>query len=220
MEELVIQELKKPLDASKVKTRSAGSATLSYVEGWYVIDEANRIFGHNNWTRETIDLIENTQPTKNTKGNFVVSFRAKVKVTACGVVREGVGFGSGINSDIHSAYEGAIKEAETDAMKRALMTFGYPLGLALYDKDRANVEEVIIKINEIQKKSLETMMDDAQVDKDAFLKAYDIVKLEDMPKDKFLDARAKIEEKKRRLEFIKAKQLTENKDANAEIPTA
>ncbi len=33
----------------------------------------------------------------------------------------------------------AIKEAETDAMKRALMTFGNPFGLALYDKDQANV---------------------------------------------------------------------------------
>ncbi|MDM7954732.1 MAG: Rad52/Rad22 family DNA repair protein [Cyanobium sp. CZS 25K] len=32
------------------------------------------------------------------------------------------------------AHESALKEAETDAMKRALMTFGHPFGLALYDK--------------------------------------------------------------------------------------
>ena len=38
------------------------------------------------------------------------------------------------------ANESAAKEAEPDAMKRALMTFGDPFGLALYDKDKANVE--------------------------------------------------------------------------------
>jgi hypothetical protein len=37
------------------------------------------------------------------------------------------------------ALESAAKEAETDAMKRALMTFGNPFGLALYDKTQANV---------------------------------------------------------------------------------
>src|SRR5262249_13193550 len=34
-----------------------------------------------------------------------------------------------------------VKEAETDAMKRALMTFGNPFGLALYDKDQTNVAD-------------------------------------------------------------------------------
>jgi hypothetical protein len=37
------------------------------------------------------------------------------------------------------AHESAIKEAETDAMKRALSTFGNPFGLALYDKEQQNV---------------------------------------------------------------------------------
>jgi DNA repair and recombination protein RAD52 len=41
--------------------------------------------------------------------------------------------------DLGQAHESAIKEAETDAMKRALMTFGNPFGLALYDKEQANV---------------------------------------------------------------------------------
>jgi len=38
-----------------------------------------------------------------------------------------------------SSIESAAKEAETDAMKRALMTFGNPFGLALYDKSKAHV---------------------------------------------------------------------------------
>lgn len=133
------RELGKPLDAKNVATREKGGQQLSYVEGWHVIAEANRIFGFGGWTRELIDLIENTAPTKNQRDNWVVSFRAKVRVTASGVVREGTGFGSGISKDIHDAYESAIKEAETDAMKRAFMTFGNPFGLALYDKSHANV---------------------------------------------------------------------------------
>lgn len=131
------KELEKKLDPANVKARP--DSGMSYLEGWHTIAEANRIFGFDGWDRETIELIENTPPTKNSKGNNVVSFRAKVRITVGGIHREGTGFGSGISFDIHTAYEGAIKEAETDAMKRALMTFGNPFGLALYDKTKANV---------------------------------------------------------------------------------
>ena len=41
--------------------------------------------------------------------------------------------------DLGLAHESALKEAETDAMKRALMTFGNPFGLALYDREQRNV---------------------------------------------------------------------------------
>lgn len=136
-----IRELEKPLDRAHVAKREKGGQQLSYVEGWHVIAEANRIFGFDGWTRELVDLIENTQPTTNAKGNFIVSFRAKVRISVGGVVREGTGFGSGIARDIHDAYESAVKEAETDAMKRAFMTFGNPFGLALYDKSQANVAD-------------------------------------------------------------------------------
>lgn len=137
----IIRELQKPLDRAHVAQREKGGAQLSYVEGWHVIAEANRIFGFDGWTRELVDLIENTQPTQNQRGNHIVSFRAKVRVTALGVTREGTGFGSGVSRDIHDAYESAVKEAETDAMKRAFMTFGNPFGLALYDKTQANVAD-------------------------------------------------------------------------------
>ena len=110
--------LDKKLDPAHVKTRP--DSGMSYIEGWVAIAEADRIFGHDGWTRETVELTENTSPTKNQKGNNIVSFRAKVRVTAGSIVREGTGFGSGISADIHTAYEGAIKEAETDAMKRPL----------------------------------------------------------------------------------------------------
>ena len=55
------------------------------------------------------------------------------------IVREGCGSGHGLGLSLGEAHESAIKEAETDAMKRALMTFGNPFGLALYDREKRGV---------------------------------------------------------------------------------
>jgi len=145
------------LDASAVKTRQQAGRTLSYIEGWQAIAEANRIFGFDGWTRETLetrlvaeaarkigketDRNGNPQPQKDGWG---VSYIARVRVVVFAgdtiVTREGIGSGHGIDVDLGLAHESAIKEAETDSMKRALMTFGNPFGLALYDKTQENVE--------------------------------------------------------------------------------
>ena len=138
-------ELKKKLDPKHVSTRQQAGRTLSYVEGWHVIDTANRIFGFDNWSSHTEDLAELASTTyeKNGKTYHKVSYKARcvisVEMNGQTADREGYGFGSGISTDIHDAYEGAIKEAETDARKRAFMTFGNQFGLALYDKSQANV---------------------------------------------------------------------------------
>ena len=55
------------------------------------------------------------------------------------VCREASGSGHGIGATPGTAHESAIKEAETDAMKRALITFGNPFGLALYDPELRGV---------------------------------------------------------------------------------
>lgn len=144
----IIEDLSAPLDKKYVTTREKSGTKLAYVEGWHVIAEANRIFGPLNWSRETISCREVSRD-KNAKGNHVIGYEAKVRVTVHvtgegfvqQVVREGTGTGSGIARDIYDAIEGAAKEAETDAMKRALMTFGWCMGLALYDKNREHVAE-------------------------------------------------------------------------------
>lgn len=135
------------LDGAKVKTRSQAGQTLSYIEGWVAISEANRIFGFDGWSRETVDtrcVWEGTRTTRAGKELMTASYTARVRVTVRAggevIVREGTGAGSGMGSDGGEAHESAIKEAETDAMKRALMTFGNPFGLALYDKMQADVE--------------------------------------------------------------------------------
>jgi len=131
-------ELAKPLDRRHVKPPAPGKYG-DYVEGWHVIAEANRIFGFDGWSRETVDMIETNRELKGDKHH--VGYRCKVRVTAHGVVREGSAFGSGVSKNLGDAIESAVKEAETDAMKRALMTFGNPFGLALYDKSHANVAD-------------------------------------------------------------------------------
>jgi len=137
-------ELAAPLNRSHVKERKQAGRKLSYIEGWHAIAEANRIFGFDAWTRETFDVrcvAEHKRKIgQDGRDGWGVSYVAKVRVTVDDVVREGVGAGHGIDVDLGLAHESAIKEAETDAMKRALMTFGNPFGLALYDKEQANVE--------------------------------------------------------------------------------
>src|SRR5260221_1713679 len=138
-----------PLNADNVKERDQAGRTLSYLEGWRAIEEANRIFGFDGWDRQTVDLkLVAEHPRKigrasNQRDGWGVSYIAKVQVVvragATYVTREGTGVGHGIDVDCGLAHESAIKEAETDAMKRALITFGNQFGLALYDKAEANV---------------------------------------------------------------------------------
>lgn len=133
--------LNAPLDPKHVASRSQAGRALSYIEGWHAIAEANRIFGFDAWRRETIDIRQLGEPYGTPgKDTVRVNYMAKVRITVGDVVREGCGFGQGIDKDVGQAHESALKEAETDAMKRALMTFGNPFGLALYDKTQANVQ--------------------------------------------------------------------------------
>jgi len=136
-------ELAAKLHPSAVKSREQGGSRVSYIEGWHVIAEANRIFGFDNWTRETLDIKcvseREREIGKAKTPGWGVSYLCKVRVIVDGVAREGCGAGHGIDRDLGQAHESAIKEAETDAMKRAFMTFGNPFGLALYDKQQTNV---------------------------------------------------------------------------------
>jgi DNA recombination protein Rad52 len=124
-----------------VKTRSAQGATISYLEGWHVIAEANRIFGFDCWDRTT--LSPRCAWSETEAGQCAALYTTKVRITvrAAGevIMREGIGTGFGRARSPEAAHEIALKAAETDATKRALSTFGNPFGLALYDKGQAGV---------------------------------------------------------------------------------
>lgn len=135
--------LSSKLDGSKVATRTNGRMQLSYIEGFHAIEEANRIFGFDGWSYRVVDFSKVSEE-KNNNGNHVIGYQAVVEVVVYAgdktLHRQDVGYGSGIAKDLFSAFEGAGKEAVTDALKRALRTFGNPFGLALYDKKQVNVD--------------------------------------------------------------------------------
>ena len=43
------EQLNQPIDPKVVAFRKQGSMQLAYLESWYVINEANRIFGFDGW---------------------------------------------------------------------------------------------------------------------------------------------------------------------------
>ena len=141
--ETVTVELSKKLDPANVKPAKQFGPKGDYIEGWHAIAEANRIFGFDGWSYAIKDCkCVSERPReigKDKKPGFGVTYTVAVYVDAGGVRREDVGAGHGYDADCGLAHESAIKEAVTDALKRALRTFGNPFGLALYDKSRENV---------------------------------------------------------------------------------
>ena len=133
-----LQALRRGLNSRYVRTREANGRELSYIEGWYAISEANRIFGFDGWSRETVD--SRCVLARENRGSFLAIYVAKVRITVQAdgaiIVREGHGSGEGRGTSPGEVHDIALKAAETDATKRALATFGKPFGLALYRKDK------------------------------------------------------------------------------------
>lgn len=121
--------------AEAIKTRDENGRTFAYLEGWYVVREANRIFGVDHWDRITLT----TQCVWQGKhqGQPSCSYTARVRICiragAHSFVREGCGVGHGQGNHPGEAHGQALKAAETDATKRALATLGAPFGLTLYE---------------------------------------------------------------------------------------
>ena len=135
------QVLSYEIDANRIKSRVKGNLTLSYLEGFDVIEAANRVFGFGNWDY-SLTKLEQVSQELNQNQNHIICYKAIVKVTVYDtqhskqVSREDVGFGSGIAKTLADAHENGAKEATTDGIKRALKSFGNNFGLSLYDKSR------------------------------------------------------------------------------------
>jgi recombination DNA repair RAD52 pathway protein len=140
------------LDKANVKSRrGANGKVVAYLEAWHVIDVANEVFGFGNWDAETVEMNRVHEPVQispteeHPKGGIVVTYSARVRVTVYSqdgsrkVVRERSGGHRGFGPTVGQAVEDCIKAAETDATKRAFVTFGNIFGLALYDREQRNV---------------------------------------------------------------------------------
>ena len=135
------QVLAYELDSSRIKSRSKGNVSLSYLEGFDVIETANKIFGYGNWDYNITSLTQVSQELNHNQNN-VICYKAVINITvhdiqhSKSVTREDVGFGTGIAKTLADAHEGGAKEAVTDAIKRTLRSFGNQFGNSLYDKSR------------------------------------------------------------------------------------
>src|SRR6187200_1169255 len=133
-----LSALKRNLNARHIRTREANGRELSYIEGWLAISEANRIFGFDGWSRETVE--SRCVLARENRGAFTAVYTAKVRLTVQAngstIIREGHGSGEGRGSSPGDVHDIALKAAETDATKRALATFGRPFGLEFYRKEK------------------------------------------------------------------------------------
>src|SRR5262245_57556947 len=130
-----LNTLQRSLNAAHIRTRqSATGRELSYIEGWHAIAEANRIFGHDGWNRETLE--SKCVLAREARGTYCAVYTSKVRITVHAdgqvIVREGHGTGEARGASPGEVHDTALKTAETDATKRALATFGAPFGLSLY----------------------------------------------------------------------------------------
>ena len=134
-----VQALRRQPSGRHIRTREAHGRELSYLEGWYAISEANRIFGFDGWNRETVE--SKCVLARENRGTFLAVYIARVRVTVhadgATIIREGHGTGEGRGTSPGEVHDIALKVAETDATKRALATFGKPFGLELYRGGRA-----------------------------------------------------------------------------------
>jgi len=133
-----VQALRRNLNPRHVRTRMSNGRELSYIEGWFAVSEANRIFGFDGWSRETVKT--RCVLARESRGSFLAIYVARVRITVhadgATIVREGHGSGEGRGTSPGEVHDVGLKAAETDATKRALASFGRPFGLELYRKDK------------------------------------------------------------------------------------
>ncbi len=134
---VVSEALAQPLDPALVsQRRGRGGRTFDYIEGHTAIDQANRIFGYGGWGYELLGdvTLHEIKQTDSRSGEIARSaaYAATVRVTVPGApARTDVGF-QPLADDSVEAHETAYKGAVTDALKRALRSFGDRFGNGLY----------------------------------------------------------------------------------------
>jgi len=119
------------------------------------------------------------------------------------VVKEGAAVGTGMAKPDNEAdaHESAVKEAETDALKRALRSFGNTFGLALYDKTKADVQAPPPPvITDAQREELMLLCDRLNVPVDRFLSVGGVKDLREVPASQFGQAKQWIEAEGKKLE--------------------
>ena len=162
-----IQILNEELNSNRIKTREKGNINLSYIEGFDVIDTANKVFGFGNWSY-SISKLDQVSQEVNQNQNNVVCYKAVVEIQihntnhTLDVNRQDVGFGTGVAKSLADAHEGAAKEAVTDAIKRCFRSFGNQFGNSLYDKSRNQNQDSSYQQNQNYNQNQKTLQNNQQ----------------------------------------------------------
>ncbi|MBI4313128.1 MAG: hypothetical protein HY681_15335 [Chloroflexi bacterium] len=133
----VAEKLAQPLDPSLVSSRKGRSGrSFAYLEGHAAIAQANRIFGYGGGGYELVGDINYREiksvNAKTGEVSITGMYCATVRVTVPGVPpRTDVGC-QAVAEDTPDGHDTAFKGAVTDALKRALRSFGDQFGNALY----------------------------------------------------------------------------------------
>ncbi len=133
----VTEALAQPLDPQLVSQRKGrGGRKFDYIEGHTAIDQANRIFGFGGWGYELVGdvTLREIEQTDSRSGEITrsVAYSAIVRVNVPGAPsRTDVGF-QAVTDESVEGHETAFKGAVTDALKRALRSFGDRFGNGLY----------------------------------------------------------------------------------------
>lgn len=132
-------ELAKGLGPEYVSSRKgpAGAGDLSYLSTNDCIDLLNRIFGSDRWSHS---IIFHHTDLREQSNKWIADATCIVRITVrwpdgATSFHEGKGYGGNKGLKTRGeAVEGAEKEAESDALKRAARNFGSATGNCLYDK--------------------------------------------------------------------------------------
>jgi recombination DNA repair RAD52 pathway protein len=148
--------LGRPLDKDRVASRRGDGKNLSYLEAWDVKAHLTRIFGYCGWDSiladyrgvfergyDRVERNKDGSPTGETTPMIEIAYSAKVQLSVrCehGVViathcEAAVGQANvtQTNASRGDAHDNALKQAESDALKRCAINLGTQFGLSLYN---------------------------------------------------------------------------------------
>lgn len=160
--------LDEPLDPRLGTYRKADKGRdVSYLEGYQVIAQANRIFGFDGWGY-SVDRLDQSVMAD---GSGML-YWCLVTVTVegcpprqdigCHVIRNTVDQDGKVKDNVNNPdqHDLARKSAVTDALKRAFRSFGDQFGNSLYDKD-SNIHQAIHEaVHEEYQRQRETQRSD------------------------------------------------------------
>ena len=132
-----IEQLLKPINGTRVKTRKGGGGKqLAYVEAYDIKAHMIRVFGFAGWSWDVLECdVAYALPPEGDQRNWRVGYkvRGRLSIHDTGATYTEAAVGMANLPDPGEAHDMAVKTAESDAFKRAAINLGDNFGLSLYN---------------------------------------------------------------------------------------